>query len=492
MYRSEIRHSTVQGLLEKVRKHKYGEYLLKLNIQKIRGFKNKDISFDFPVTALVGTNGSGKSSILGAAACAYKQIKPGMFFPKSSVGDDSMSDWGITYELIDKRKQDKSTIKRTSYFKRSRWNRDDVIDRHVLFFGIQRTVPAGEKTLFKKLTTSSYKHHDELRKISENIAGQAQKILGKNVTNYEITNYGNDNKFLIGENNGIHYSEFHFGAGESSIIRMIEEIENAPDNSLVLIEEIENGLHPIATARMVEYLIDVAERKSIQSIFTSHSDYALSPLPDEAIWSCRDGDLDQGKLSVESLRAITGRIDKKLAIFVEDKFAKYWVESILRSVISEYYEQLEVHALGGDGTAVKIHKSNLANPASSKRSLCVIDGDSLQEEDNELIWRLPGKQPEREVFDTVYAHSTDLLAKLTVACHLDINQQEYFRSILNEVNHTNRDGHLIFSQIGERIGLISEEIIRSAFFKYWAEFNKEFCEAFVQKVQSIISSPKND
>lgn len=47
---------------------------------------------------------------------------------------------------------------------------------------------------------------------------------------------------------------------------MVTIIEAAPPNSLILIEEIENGLHPIATQRMVEYLIEVAERKSVQAI----------------------------------------------------------------------------------------------------------------------------------------------------------------------------------------------------------------------------------
>ena len=55
---------------------------------------------------------------------------------------------------------------------------------------------------------------------------------------------------------------------------MILGIENAVPQSLVLIEEIENGLHPLATERLVEYLLDVADRKSIQVIFTTHSEYA--------------------------------------------------------------------------------------------------------------------------------------------------------------------------------------------------------------------------
>ena len=44
------------------------------------------------------------------------------------------------------------------------------------------------------------------------------------------------------------YSEFNFGSGESSVIRMVADIESQRENALVLIEEIENGLHPLAVS----------------------------------------------------------------------------------------------------------------------------------------------------------------------------------------------------------------------------------------------------
>ncbi len=109
---SEIRESTKIKLLDKVRRHDYGRYLLKASIARIRGFSGEDISFDFPVTALIGPNGSGKSAVLGAAGCAYKSIKPGTFFPKSAVGDESMSGWRVEYELIDKQASPRQLINR--------------------------------------------------------------------------------------------------------------------------------------------------------------------------------------------------------------------------------------------------------------------------------------------------------------------------------------------------------------------------------------------
>jgi AAA15 family ATPase/GTPase len=70
---------------------------------------------------------------------------------------------------------------------------------------------------------------------------------------------------------------------------MVSKIEEAGDNALILIEEIENGIHPLATEKMVEYLIDVANRKKSQLIFTIRSEYGLNVLPPHAIWACIDG-----------------------------------------------------------------------------------------------------------------------------------------------------------------------------------------------------------
>lgn len=486
---SEIRESTKTNLLDKVRRHDYGRYLLKASITKIRGFAGEDITFEFPVTALIGPNGSGKSAILGAAGCAYKPVKPGTFFPKSAVGDESMAGWRVEYELIDKQASPRQLIKRTSNFRQAKWVRSDVADREVLFFGIERTVPAGEKTRYKALMRSTYVHRPPLEPLSDEVATQVEHILGKSVADYRVTRYGSDDTFLVGRTGTNNYSEFHFGAGESSIIRMITRIEQAPTNSLILIEEIENGLHPVATRRMVEYLIDVAERKSIQTIFTTHSDYALSPLPNEGIWASIDGKLRQGKLSVQALRAVAGRVDKKLAIFVEDEFAKTWVDTILRETLGADYDQVEVHAVHGDGNAVKTHLGHLQNPAVKFKSLCVIDGDSEQQDDEtQGIIRLPGAQPELAVFDAVRSRIAEDIAILTVSCQRAPEAQGLVQQSIEEVARTNRDPHLIFSQLGIKIGFVPEAIVRGAFLALWGRANHKFCQNLAEHTRRLIEA----
>jgi hypothetical protein len=492
MLLSESRESTKKKLLEKVRRHDYGCYLLKASIARIRGFNGEDITFDFPVTALIGPNGSGKSAVLGAAGCAYKPMKPGTFFPKSAVGDESMSGWRVEYEIIDKNLNKRQLIKRTSNFRQAKWVRADVVDRVVLFFGIERTVPAGEKTRYRALKRSTYVHQPPLEKFSNEVAKQVEHILGKSVAEYRVTSYGSDDTFLVGRAGHSEYSEFHFGAGESSIIRMITRIEQAPANSLILIEEIENGLHPIATRRMVEYLIDVAERKSIQAIFTTHSDDALSPLPNEGIWASIEGKLRQGKLSVEAVRAVAGRVDKKLAVFVEDTFAKAWVDTILREKLGADYDQVEVHAVQGDGNAVKTHLGHISNPANTFESFCVIDGDSAQIDDaaKEIV-RLPGDQPELSVFNDIKARLDDDIAILTVSLQRAPESQALVEKSIEKVAHTNRDPHSLFNQLGMEIGFVPEATVRGAFLALWVRANDDFCCTLAARAKRLIDTERS-
>jgi AAA15 family ATPase/GTPase len=538
-YPKEIRDSDIRELLEKVQKQNYGSYLRSMRLGKIRFFKGAHINFDFPVTALIGPNGGGKSTILGISACIYTSINPSTIFRKSRVGDESMNAWEVEYDVIDKAKNTKGLIRSKVLLNDNQWLREQPFERNVKIFGIVRTVPPIENPFFShKKILSTHKQNNENQTMSvsevENIdyiKREAEKILGKSLEGFKLVNVvfttikhqttkrrtverkiledgavltikrpiepivsttsSTTNRFIyLGENENAQYSEFNFGAGESSVIHMVAEIESQPTNSLVLIEEIENGLHPLAAQRMVEYLIDVSKRKSLQVIFTTHSDYALNILPPEAIWASIDGKLQQGKLTVETLRAISGRVDKKLAIFVEDNFAKNWIEAVLREKIGENFDEVGIYPLLGDGNAVKAHSNHSLNPAIQFHSLCYIDGDSKETDNNKKgVYRLPGDMPEATVFNSVLTNLNENIALLTVACQRPIDKQDTVSNAIKSVSHTNRDAHLLFSQVGVKLSFTSEEIIRGAFLSVWIQENPEESEKMVIPIKLALTLP---
>lgn len=145
---SNIRNSNIRDLLTKVSKRKIGaQYLAEVGLSKIRRYKEATIRFDFPVTALIGTNGGGKSTVLGAAGLIYRSVAPRTFFVKSGKYDQSMQDWTLTYEHWD---QQGKLIVRTARYSKARWNRDPI-DRSVVLLGVSRTLPATER---KRLTAA--------------------------------------------------------------------------------------------------------------------------------------------------------------------------------------------------------------------------------------------------------------------------------------------------------------------------------------------------
>lgn len=488
VYKSQIRPSVINALRDKVNRRNYGKYLLKINLALLRGLRDQMIAFDFPVTALIGPNGGGKTTILGAAAVAYSSVKPRQFFTKSGRLDDSMANWRMEYELIDRTVNRTDSFRRTAAFHSSKWSRGTV-DRNTIILGVSRTVPASERKEMLRCATGTFVVNAQLvDAIQVPVAEAVEKILGKNISRYSHIRVdpGGRVSLLTGQTDtGVGYSEFHFGAGESSIIRMVMKIEAAVENSLVLIEEIENGLHPVATIRVVEYLIDAANRKNIQAIFTTHSNDALLPLPPEAIWASINGGVFQGKLDIRSLRAITGQIDAALAVFCEDEFAASWIQAMLRSKREIAIDAVEVHAMAGDGTAVKLNRAHNLSPTSRFPSVCILDGDSRQNANaGEKIFRLPGAMPEAYVFDRCMEAAGES-ARLAVRLLQPFEQAANVTRILTDVRMANRDAHLLFSQVAETLGMMPVEVVQEAFFATWVSAYPDERDALLRQFQDL-------
>lgn len=460
---------------------------------KLRAFSNQTITFDFPVTALIGPNGGGKTSVLSSCALLYKSMWPRSFFTKSPQFDKEMKHWSITYEVIDRKVSPNDTIRRTASFSNTKWHRD-ALDRKVLFFGVSRTLPAVERRDLSKFSNKNVVFPEKnILRLSTSAAEHISRILGKNVSKYAIVKHNANGGLTLfaGETqNGEAFSEFHFGAGESSIIKIVNSLEQIEKNSLVLIEEIENGLHPVAVQKLVEYLIDVAERKSAQIIFTTHSSQAISVLPADAVWAALDGHLQQGKLDIMSLRTIVGDIASQLTIFVEDEFAKNWVLTMLRSNGKIALDAIEIYSMGGDGTAVNIHKNKQKDPSSRCASICIIDGDSRQDDNPaEKIFRLPGQAPESYIYDSIIESIEAVSAKLSIRLAHPIEKQGLIRKTITDIRRSNIDCHLLYIQVGETLGYLSESTVQTAFLATWCECNSATVVEFLSSINEYL--PKN-
>jgi AAA15 family ATPase/GTPase len=478
-YKSEIRDSDIEKLSEKVEKKQYNKYLVALTLESIRGFKNETIRFDFPVTALIAPNGGGKSTIMGAAACMYDSAKP-MWFFKNSNTIDVKKKWTLKYEIIDKNIDKEQCVECTIQLRNNRWVRKDIFNRDVAVFSISRTLPAIERKKLSVCAFANFKYKSsQQEELNESVISNASKVLGKSFSGYSRIDIKTDSTISILKGtttDGHTISEFHFGAGESNVLRMISKIESLEENALILIDEIENGLHPIAVRRLVEYLIDVAERKKVQIIFTTHSNDSLMPLPAKAIWASIDNKLHQGKLDIKSLRAITGETEASLAIFVEDEFAKSWIKAIMAEDGTIIEDEIEIYSMDGDGSAVLMNKHNIHSPTTKCKSICFIDGDSKQQNgDKDKIYLLPGKCPEQYIVEEVCTliSQEEKLKELTSLLHKKPTDSTIIHEKIEKIKLSCRDFHLYFAQLSDEIGYISEDVARDAFLHLWARYSSE-------------------
>jgi hypothetical protein len=131
----------------------------------------------------------------------------------------------------------------------------------------------------------------------------------------------------------------------------------------------------------------------------------------------------------------------------------------------------------------------MSNPAVAFKSLCVIDGDSQQREvPAEGIVRLPGAMPELSVFEAIQNRLSNDIAILTVSCQRAPEAQEQVSKAIEEVSKTNRDPHLLFNQLGMKIGFVPEAIVRGAFLALWVRANGTFCDELCARAMALIEA----
>lgn len=137
----------------------------------IRGIKNVTIDFSYPITAIAGANGIGKTTILQTLACLFHNIdedyKPYRFSnSKTQLSYYTFADFFVTtkgelkgFGAILDFKFIKPGIEKTEYTikKISRWgNYERRPNRNIDFLGISRVLPAYEFVYFKSTFSGNF------------------------------------------------------------------------------------------------------------------------------------------------------------------------------------------------------------------------------------------------------------------------------------------------------------------------------------------------
>lgn len=313
-------------------------------------FKNlaedSKIDFEYPITALVGQNGTNKSSVLRALFGSPNSYSLGSLWFSTDV--DEIKDGGrsrFIYGYYDKATDSIVEVIKTRISKendpdywepsrplksdnmapmpttkistnqlRTRWK---AIDKNVIYLDFRATISAFDK-FFYHSDFHTYPKKDYLRKRSQMLKDiidndlkkyqphkgkkdklfvntllekskveAISKILGRKYTSIRLIEHSlftNDKApTIILQSENLKYSEAFAGSGEFAVSILVHKLMDSPDASLILLDEPEVSLHPSAQCQLMEFLSEQALKKKHQIVISTHSSTIVKDLPKNAI-----------------------------------------------------------------------------------------------------------------------------------------------------------------------------------------------------------------
>ena len=386
--------------------------LISIEFKNLKGLRDAEFVFEKPLTAIMGVNGSGKTTVIHALACAYQPTENGngenhkfsdFFIPNT----DALWKGSEFYIVNEKTDKDKSTrLPPRKYVKAfDRWNPryGDRPKRNVYYIGIDSCLPEIEKnTTQNRINYSSVPKED---KVSKNVIKEAAAILNKNYQSLIDNIYQNKHFIGVKLDSGLKYSSLSMGTGEQRTIKILERIFNAEEYSLILIDEIDLLLHVYSLKRLVKRLDEIAREKHLQIVFTTHSLEMVEltqyvgiqyinniPLPDN-----KSKTVIYNTINCDLIYSMTGDSNRKLKIYVEDELSKAIVKKTLRE--NQMSAKADVIKFGAMENAFTIASAKILAGEDCKNTLILLDGEKYRTDDEKLTQikkRLSGTESDIE------------------------------------------------------------------------------------------------
>lgn len=394
----------------------YGEAIVRLHIKGFRNHVNTPIEIESPVTAFCGVNGTGKSTILQLAAAAYRaptastRYYVSTFILAGTMDKKPFTD-NSSFEVSYAQAPDSDgklpvrtlTVSRAE----SKWSGyDNQPERRVAYLGVAFHLPHSERDedYKSKVQDEKLKLRDQT-KIQSTVLEKISTIL---LCNYEVAHqntlrkpYARRSMKLLSakRSTGEEYSEANMGSGEARLYDLVTRIESFPEKSLVLIEEPETALHPSAQYELGRYLVDVAKRRGIQIIITTHSEYVLLALPQKSrIFLKRENNavVPVPGIGVRQAISLMDNLEvPALYILVEDDVAEAVVTELLRRHDADLVKTVRV-LIAGDKDRIQ---SMMSVFQDQKLPVCAVrDGDFGADKKIKMFKLFGSEPPEKEIF----------------------------------------------------------------------------------------------
>lgn len=376
-----------------------------IEIEGIRGWIGERIEFQFPIVALVGENGVGKSTVLQAVAASYKPVSNATpryasdFFPDTPW--ETVEQAAIRMSVREGPTSSSQLISIRKPTERWRGN-EERRERFVDYVDLRRIQPIRARTGYARIAqkglneTSSEEFDDPTL---ERLSG----IMGREYdgAKFAVADMDTRRPVPVISQSEHWYSGFHGGAGETALAELLRR--RLPQYAILLIDEIETSLHPRTQRRLIRDLANICRRDEIQCILSTHSPYVLDELPSEGrIYLLQGEEQRRIIIGVSPAFAMTKMDDEvypEADVYVEDERSATLVNEIIaksqqRELVSRYQIIPYGPANVGRSLGMMAHERRFPRP-----SLVLLDGEQSQS-DGCIV--LPGgDSPERVVFEAI-------------------------------------------------------------------------------------------
>ena len=370
------------------------EALEEVRITNLRGIEDLQCLFDYPVSVLAGPNGSGKSTVLFACACAYRvpgrrlgDFAPSRLFPnfvsrQPAVRSDPAPETQLEFNYLHRSDRLSMLWRRGKQWSRSG---DDQPEREVYLRTLANLTSPSEVRSILQLGRKQVR----TEAISPDLLIFAHRILPWRYHSLDLISGQSSRDLLFAEIDGAgetQYSEFHMSSGERTIVRISKDISRL-ENALVLIDEVDTGLHPYTQQQAMLELQRSALRQKLQIIVASHSPVVLDSVPPEGrIFLDRDhqtGHVRREPLYRDILqKALYGQSQDRLSILCEDDVAEGVIRGVLDVLNIELGLRHEDVVVGRNTGRNEFpnHIRTLGKFGKLSGFIVVLDGDSRAEE----------------------------------------------------------------------------------------------------------------
>ncbi len=402
----ERRFSDLWGQLQGKKPH-LPHFLAEIRLQGIRGIDDLRVVLDYPVSVIAGGNASGKSTVLFAAACAYRvpgagvrDFAPSTLFPdyRPRYGGREDEKRAVTIEF------DYATPdgRRSMRWRRAKgWNRSFLGRKNAS----QPERPVYLRTLSNLsnpseargvLSMSQRSSPAQERPLTASQIEFAQQLLPFRYAEVVDLSSGNKNLLFAAQERGPAYSELRMAAGERAILRLAQEIAQR-SGVLVLIDEVEAGLHPWVQQLLMLQLQQLALRNDLQIIVTTHSPVVLDSVPANGRIFLDRG--ESGRVTVQQAHvdvvqdALYGRSREVLNLLCEDDAAQAVVQGVLDHVVPKRRIRGDSVRIGRDTGADEFpaHAAAFRKFGQITNFVFILDGDQRDSGIDERIREQAGR-----------------------------------------------------------------------------------------------------